>query len=51
MLPHPADWRWLTERTDSPWYPGARLFRQRSKGDWVGVMESVRQALADLPRS
>jgi tetratricopeptide (TPR) repeat protein len=28
LLPHAADWRWLTDREDSPWYPSARLFRQ-----------------------
>ena len=38
-------WRWLTGRTDSPWYPGARLFRQREMGDWEGVIEQVRRAL------
>jgi len=31
-----VDWRWLQERTDSPWYPGAmRLFRQSKSGDWL----------------
>jgi tetratricopeptide (TPR) repeat protein len=48
MLPHwKTDWRWLDERSDSPWYPGVmRLFRQRSRGDWAGVMADVAQALA-----
>jgi hypothetical protein len=50
MLPHVADWRWLTQRSDSPWYPSARLFRQCGKGDWAGVVEKVTQALEDLPR-
>jgi tetratricopeptide (TPR) repeat protein len=47
MLPHwKTDWRWLDERSDSPWYPGVmRLFRQRSHGDWAGVMADVAQAL------
>jgi ADP-heptose:LPS heptosyltransferase len=40
-------WRWLTGRTDSPWYPSARLFRQREIGDWEGVIEEVRCALCD----
>jgi ADP-heptose:LPS heptosyltransferase len=35
------DWRWLTERTDSPWYPTMRLFRQRAPGDWLELFERV----------
>jgi tetratricopeptide (TPR) repeat protein len=41
LLPHVADWRWLTEREDSPWYPSARLIRQLERGDWPGVMQRV----------
>lgn len=41
-----TDWRWLEERTDSPWYPGVlRLFRQRRQSGWQAVMEDVRVAL------
>ncbi len=46
MLPYAADWRWLRGRNDSPWYPTMRLFRQKSWGDWDGVVGEVRQALA-----
>ena len=35
------DWRWLTEREDSPWYPDMRLFRQSSRGRWSGVFERI----------
>lgn len=45
LLPMAADWRWLTEREDTPWYPGMRLFRQSMAGDWQGMMESVASAL------
>jgi hypothetical protein len=38
-------WRWLLDRDDSPWYPGLRQFRQKSAGDWAGVMADVRTAL------
>jgi hypothetical protein len=43
------DWRWLADRTDTPWYPGAmRLFRQRHDGEWDAVMAEVADALAGL---
>jgi tetratricopeptide (TPR) repeat protein len=46
LLPFVADWRWLLERDDSPWYPSARLFRQRKMGDWDGLIAEVREALS-----
>ena len=36
-----ADWRWLRDRTDSPWYPSVRLYRQAKMGDWRPVLEEV----------
>jgi hypothetical protein len=48
MLCRDADWRWLVDRTDSPWYPTMRLFRQRRSGDWAGVVDDVGGALAAL---
>jgi tetratricopeptide (TPR) repeat protein len=41
-------WRWLLDRTDSPWYPSARLYRQASPKDWGGVVDRVRKDLALL---
>ncbi|HVJ55249.1 MAG TPA: tetratricopeptide repeat-containing glycosyltransferase family protein [Aliidongia sp.] len=38
---------WLTGRADSPWYPGLRQFRQSRPGDWDGVLQRVRSALAE----
>lgn len=43
-----SDWRWLTGRNDSPWYPTARLFRQSSFGDWASAIALAAQALAGL---
>jgi hypothetical protein len=44
-----TDWRWMTERTDSPWYPGVmRLFRQTTAGDWGTVVADVVAALKKL---
>jgi hypothetical protein len=39
------DWRWGVERSDSDWYPSARLFRQRRIGDWTSVIDEVLDAL------
>jgi Flp pilus assembly protein TadD len=39
------DWRWMMERTDSPWYPNHRLFRQKNIGDWADVLEEMTSAL------
>jgi hypothetical protein len=50
MLPQPADWRWLEEREDSPWYPTMRLFRQIRRGDWSDVVERVKVALQERVR-
>lgn len=46
LLPFMPDWRWLTERADSPWYPTLRLFRQSAQGDWESAIKLVREALS-----
>jgi hypothetical protein len=45
LLPHPADWRWMEGRDDSPWYPTMRLFRQRRAGDWQAPLAQLMNAL------
>jgi tetratricopeptide (TPR) repeat protein len=40
-----TDWRWMRDRSDSPWYPTLRQFRQPSPGDWHSVLQTVREAL------
>jgi hypothetical protein len=51
LLPTAADWRWLLERSDSPWYPTARLFRQQTPGAWEPVIAEAAAALANRLRS
>jgi hypothetical protein len=46
LLKEQCDWRWMRERSDSPWYPTMRLFRQRSAGDWTSVVAEVAVALS-----
>ena len=45
LLPFGADFRWLRERRDSPWYPTAQLFRQPKFGDWDSVIETLAREL------
>lgn len=45
MLHEPPDWRWLVNRSDSPWYEGAELFRQPRPGDWRAVASAVSERL------
>jgi Tfp pilus assembly protein PilF len=45
LLSYAPDWRWLLHRTDTPWYPTMRLFRQATPRDWAGVITEVAQAL------
>ncbi|MFC1845765.1 tetratricopeptide repeat protein [Candidatus Dependentiae bacterium] len=48
MLPRIANWRWQTEREDSPWYPSMRLFRQEKSDDWTEVIGKIQEALEKL---
>ena len=47
LIPKAADWRWMLEREDSPWYPSARLFRQGKPGAWDETLVRLRAALAE----
>ena len=42
-----CDWRWLMQRTDSPWYPTMRIFRQPARDDWPSVMQKVCSVLSE----
>ena len=45
LLPFAPDWRWMLNRSDSPWYPTIRIFRQSKIGQWSDVIERVTQTL------
>jgi tetratricopeptide (TPR) repeat protein len=48
LLPFAADFRWLRQRRDSPWYPTARLFRQSEFADWTGAVKDLVEELIRL---
>jgi tetratricopeptide (TPR) repeat protein len=51
LLSYVPDWRWLLQRSNSPWYPTMRLFRQSSPRDWAGVITAVSLALAQYEKA
>ena len=44
-LRHVSEWRWLTDRADSPWYPSMRLFRCREGDDWTALFDEIAQEI------
>src|SRR5262249_12622548 len=48
MLAFSPDWRWLLNRDDSPWYPTLRLYRQRTPGDWDGLIARLAADLSEF---
>ncbi len=47
MLPYAPDWRWLQQRSDTPWYPTVRLFRPSAPKDWPSITSAVATALSN----
>lgn len=47
LVQYAADWRWMLERRDSPWYPSLEIFRQPTPGDWQSAVACVRDRLAE----
>jgi ADP-heptose:LPS heptosyltransferase len=50
LLHAEANWRWMEDRDDSPWYPTMRLFRQQQPNDWQDVIRRVKTALQELSK-
>jgi ADP-heptose:LPS heptosyltransferase len=49
-LKHVPDWRWFMDRSDSPWYPSLRLFRQARANDWPSVFRVMEAELSAISR-
>jgi ADP-heptose:LPS heptosyltransferase len=47
-LKHAPEWRWMLDRSDSPWYPTMRLYRQTIRDDWNSVFDQVAADVANL---
>lgn len=45
VIPYAPDWRWLLNRSDTPWYHSIKLYRQQRPYDWSGVIEAVAKDL------
>lgn len=50
LIKFAPDWRWMLGRSDSPWYPGLRLFRQSADGEWGAVVDAVAGLLGEAMR-
>ena len=52
LLAWNPDWRWLQDRSDTPWYPSVNLIRQKSINSWDGCLENIFTSLNDsMPKS
>ncbi len=51
LLPFAPDWRWMLDRSDSPWYPTMRLFRQKQWGNWHGVFKEITEELRSVTQN
>ena len=49
-LKHVPDWRWFMDRSDSPWYPSLRLFRQAATNDWTSLFRAMEAELSAISR-
>ena len=50
LIPYSPDWRWLLDRSDSPWYPTMRIFRQDAIGNWDAPLGRLQNELLGVAR-
>ncbi len=50
LIPFAPDWRWMRDRSDSPWYPSMKLYRQKTAGDWDTVLKTIKSDLTQWMR-
>jgi tetratricopeptide (TPR) repeat protein len=51
LIPQMFDFRWMIDKTDTPWYPSVRLFRQEESRNWAPVIAQVEVALREFVES
>jgi hypothetical protein len=51
LVPCPAEWRWMTQGEESPWFPGFRIYRQSGDGDWNAAFMQLQKELSAFARS
>ena len=51
LITNIPDWRWMRDRENSPWYPTAKLYRQKEQGNWVEVIERAKNDLSSIAKS
>ena len=47
LVSYSPEWRWLLDRTDSPWYSSARVFRQSERGNWSEMIQRVKSEVLE----
>lgn len=48
LVPNPPEYRWMAEGTESPWFPGCKVYRQRLDGSWEAALDALSSAVGAL---
>jgi hypothetical protein len=49
LLPCPAEWRWMASGDESPWFPGFRVYRQNTHGEWSAALQRIANDMSAMP--